>query len=443
MKNYVILDIENPNARGNSICAIGLIIVQNGKISERKYSLINPEDRFDRMNSEITGLTESMVLDAPALPECWKEIEAVICENTIVGHNIRYDLSVLSKALERYDLAVPEFHYICTLKLSQSLINSDSYKLGKLVNDIGYTYQEHNALEDAEAAFRLFEHIVGNCNVDSITPETYRHEHVLKNKLDEKLFSNINDLYGIIEGINYDGVVDSKEIEYLKKWVNDNLKYREYALFDRIITTLNVILEDNIVTDYERRVLLSLVDSINHSKIYNDATLSIQILQGILKGIVCNEEIRVSEIGNLQIWLEENDYLNGVYPYDKIYNIVSKTMEDGYLSEEEKQQLFHEFDEVLHPVQCCKGLDLKDKTFCLTGDFKSGTKKQIEDKIIAKGGIKKTGVSAKLDYLFVGGLGSEAWKYGNIGGKIAKAQELQQKGKGIQIISEDDLTACL
>ena len=146
MKNYAILDIENPNARGNSICAIGLIIVQDGKISERKYSLINPEDRFDRMNSEITGLTESMVLDAPTLPECWKEIEAVLCENTIVGHSIRYDLSVLSKALERYDLAVPEFHYICTLKLSQSLINSDSYKLGKLVNDIGYTYHENTAV---------------------------------------------------------------------------------------------------------------------------------------------------------------------------------------------------------------------------------------------------------------------------------------------------------
>ena len=48
-------------------------------------------------------------------------------------------------------------------------------------------------------------------------------------------------------------------------------------------------------------------------------------------------------------------------------------------------------------------------------------------------------MSGKLDYLFVGGLGSEAWKYGNIGGKIARAQELQEKGKNIQIISEDDL----
>ena len=97
----------------------------------------------------------------------------------------------------------------------------------------------------------------------------------------------------------------------------------------------------------------------------------------------------------------------------------------------------------MNPSASCNTLDLEDKTFCLTGDFKTGTKSEIEKMLSAKGAVKKNSVSGKLDFLFVGGLGSEAWKYGNIGGKIAKAQELQEKGKNIQIISEDDLVPFL
>ena len=57
--NFVVLDIENPNSRGNSICAIGMLVIEDGTLTRKEYSLINPEDRFDRTNSEITGITES------------------------------------------------------------------------------------------------------------------------------------------------------------------------------------------------------------------------------------------------------------------------------------------------------------------------------------------------------------------------------------------------
>ena len=438
-QNYIFLDIENPNSRGNSICAIGILAIQGSKIIDKKYSLINPEDRFDRTNSEITGLTESMVLDAPTLKDVWPELEPLLTNAIIIGHNIKYDLNVLSKSLDRYDISVPTFQYICTLQLSQELIYSKSYKLSSLLSAIGFSYQVHNALEDAQAAYQLFKYLATNFNLKKFTVNSYEYTHVLKEGLDSKLESNINDLYGIIEGINYDGVIDSLEIQYLQKWIDDNIKYKNYALFDRIINELTAILEDGVVTDYERKSLIALVDNVKHSKIYSEATLNIQILEGLIKGIVCNNEIRDIEIINLQTWLDRNDFLKGVYPYDKVLNAVEKILSDGIITEDEKIYLAQEFNEILNPVDSCKSLNFENKTFCLTGDFKTGTKSEIEKKISDKGGIKKSGVSGKLDYLFVGGLGSEAWKYGNIGGKIARAQELQEKGKNIQIISEDDL----
>ena len=437
--NFVVLDIENPNSRGNSICSIGILIIEDGALVRKEYSLINPEDRFDRTNSEITGITESMVLDSPTLKEYWQEIGTTLSDSVIVGHNIKYDLSVLSKALYRYDMPVPAFRYICTLDLSHSLLSAPSYKLSSLLGNLGISYDEHNALADAEAAYKLLDYLDSNFDLSSFSANTYEYEHTLKQSLDSKLASNINDLYGIIQGINYDGVFDSMEVQFLQKWVDDNSKYRDFAVFNRIINELTLILEDGIVTDYERQVLSTLVDSVASSNIYSDSTLGIQILEGLVKGIVCNNEINDSEILNLQRWLSDNDYLKGVYPYDKVVNAIEKILSDGIITDDEKIYLSQEFDEILNPAVSCTTLDLAGKTFCLTGDFKTGTKSEIERKLSDKGAVQKGSVSGKLDFLFVGGLGSEAWKYGNIGGKIAKAQELQEKGKNIQIISEDDL----
>ena len=134
---------------------------------------------------------------------------------------------------------------------------------------------------------------------------------------------------------------------------------------------------------------------------------------------------------------------NGVYPFDKIYCMVENVLEDGKLSEEEKEELAIAFRELYSPVtshsKTTTQIALAGKTFCLSGEFSCASKSDISKKLAAKGAIEKSGVSSKLDYLFVGGSGSAAWKFGKIGGKIAKAMELQEKGSKIQIIGEDEM----
>ena len=439
INDYISVDIENPNARGNSICSIGIIVVKNKKVVEQKYSLINPEDRFDINNSNITGLNYSDVKDAPTFKEYWKNIKELLEKNIIVGHNITYDLTVIAKALERYDIKVPIFNYYCTLKLSRSFINSNSYSLNNLCDLLNINLENNNnALEDAKASQKLFEYLDNNNDIGN--SEKFEFERVLLDNLDSKLETNINTLYGIIKGINYDKRIDDKEIEKLKVWVEDNRIYKQYALFDRIILKLEEILNDNKITEYEKIELEKLVTSINNSKIYSESTLSLQILNGILDGIVCDQKVNQKEIENLNAWLKQNDYLKDVYPYDKVLLEVSKVLEDRILTEEESNYILGIFNEILHPeFNNDENIDFDGKTFCLTGEFKNATKQEISKKLQDLGGIEKTGVSSKLNYLIVGGVGSESWKFGKIGGKQAKAQELNEKGANIKIIDEDSL----
>ena len=439
IKDYISVDIENPNTRGNSICSIGIIIVKDNKIIDKKYSLINPEDRFDINNSKINGLTYADVKDAPTFKEYWKTIEDLFKNNVIVGHNITYDLSVISKALERYDIDAPVFNYYCTLKLSRKYINTNSYSLDSLCDLLKINLDNHhNALEDALASQQIFEYL--NKRNDIGNSEKFEFINKVSDSMDSKLETNINTLYGIIKGINYDGIIDDKEIEKLRLWVEDNRLYKQYSLFDRIINKLEEILEDNVITEYERIELEKLVTSINESKIYSESTLALQILNGILDGIVCNQKVNQKEIENLNIWLRQNDYLKDVYPYDKVLLEVNKVLEDGILTEEESNYIFDAFNEIVNPdFSDDENIDFNGKTFCLTGEFKCATKQEISKKLQELGGTEKKGVSSKLDYLIVGGVGSDAWKFGKIGGKQAKAQELNEKGANIKIIDEDSL----
>lgn len=439
IKDYISIDIENPNSRGNSICSIGIIVVKNKKVVDEKYSLINLEDRFDINNSNITGLNYSDVKDAPTIKEYWKSIKELFENNIIVGHNIIYDLTVIAKTLERYDIEVPIFNYYCTLKLSRNFIKTNSYSLNSLCDLLNVNLENHhNALEDAKASQKIFEYL--DYNNDIGTSEKFEFESKLLDKLDSKLEININTLYGIIKGINYDGIIDDKEIRKLKSWVEDNRLYKQYLLFDRIINKLEEILYDNIITEYERIELEKLVTSINSSKIYSESTLSLQVLNGILDGIVCNQRVNQKEIDSLNIWLKQNDYLKDVYPYDKVLSEVSKVLEDEVLTSEESNYILSIFNEIIHPdFNNDENIDFEGKTFCLTGEFKTTTKQEISKRVQGLGAIEKTGVSSKLNYLIIGGVGSDAWKFGKIGGKQAKAQELNEKGANIKIIDENSL----
>lgn len=87
--------------------------------------------------------------------------------------------------------------------------------------------------------------------------------------------------------------------------------------------------------------------------------------------------------------------------------------------------------------------DLTDKTVVLTGDFKIGERSAVTKFLELHGAIVKNAVSGKTNYVIVGGYGSSDWAHGNYGTKVKKALELQQKGKDVKIIKEEDFFKCL
>jgi len=84
-------------------------------------------------------------------------------------------------------------------------------------------------------------------------------------------------------------------------------------------------------------------------------------------------------------------------------------------------------------------LDVNGQNVCLTGDFFCGDKIDVAQMLTQQGAIIDPKVTMKTDILIIGGMGSEAWKYGSYGRKIKMAMDLKSNGSAIQIIHENGL----
>ena len=157
--------------------------------------------------------------------------------------------------------------------------------------------------------------------------------------------------------------------------------------------------------------------------------------------MIADNYISNNEISVLEKWLEDNKKLAGNYPYDAIYVKLADILEDRIITDSEREELLailiDQSDPVHYHSEECQHIDFTSKVVCLTGDFDSGSRSEMEQIFQNVGAVISKNVTQKTDYLIVGGSGSAAWSCGNYGNKVKKALELQNNGKHIKIIRED------
>lgn len=159
MDNFVAIDVETANNEPSSICAIGAVKVENGVISERRYSLIAPEpDYYHWANVRVHGITESDTFDAPSFGTVWVDWAEWIGNLPLVAHNAAFDSRCIAAACRIYGLDAPE-NFLCTVKAARKMVpkyDCPSKSLDSLCHYFGIRLRNHhNALDDAEACAKL------------------------------------------------------------------------------------------------------------------------------------------------------------------------------------------------------------------------------------------------------------------------------------------------
>lgn len=153
MQNFVAIDFETANGRRCSVCSVGLIIVRDGEIVDRFYSLIKPTPNYySYWTIEIHGLTQADTDSAPTFPEVWEQVQERIKGLPLVAHNKPFDETCLKAVFAEYGMEYPDYEFYCTLAASRKTLNLPSHQLHIVAEACGFTLMNHhNALEDAEA----------------------------------------------------------------------------------------------------------------------------------------------------------------------------------------------------------------------------------------------------------------------------------------------------
>ena len=211
---------------------------------------------------------------------------------------------------------------------------------------------------------------------------------------------------------------------------------------------LKLIAEGNDPNNYVRNEDLSGQRKDRHkTRTFSESTQALNELNTIIEAISHDGALTEEELAYLTNWLEDNSYLSGNYPYDRIYNKLAAVLEDGIITSQEQEELLCVFRSINDPVgisNCtCSFKNLAGKNICLSGEFNSGSKDVVSSLLSEKGATIQNSVTRKTDILIVGGQGSSAWCAGNYGSKIKMALELQAKGINVQIIREADFFSAI
>lgn len=159
--NFISLDFETANYSRASICAAGMAVFEDGKLTETPYWLVRPPKGKGWFLREFTknchGLNWFDVQDALEFSAIAPEfLERLTHADIVIAHNAQFDIGALRATLAHFDLPRPEFNYLCTCTLARRVWPElPSHDLKTLAVHIGHDFNHHHAQSDAEAAGRV------------------------------------------------------------------------------------------------------------------------------------------------------------------------------------------------------------------------------------------------------------------------------------------------
>ncbi|XJZ26019.1 ATP-dependent DNA helicase DinG [Bacillota bacterium Lsc_1132] len=160
LNKFVVIDLEttgNLPKKGDRIIQFAAVVVENGKITGKFSSLVNPNRAIPPFIEELTGINDEMVQDAPVFAEIAPKIVHMLDEAYFVAHNVLFDLSFLQEELIQAGFNGFYGPVLDTVEMARILYpTADGYKLTDLAEMANLQHDRpHQADSDAEVTALL------------------------------------------------------------------------------------------------------------------------------------------------------------------------------------------------------------------------------------------------------------------------------------------------
>ncbi|MBI5464090.1 MAG: 3'-5' exonuclease [Ignavibacteriales bacterium] len=157
--DFVVVDVETTGMHpvNDRVTEIAMFRVRNGQITDEFSTLVNPLMTIPAFITDMTGIDNVMVADAPTAREVSPYVAEFLAESVFVAHNVGFDWGFVKEMLRRernIELSAPR---LCTVKLSQRILSTlPSKSLGPVTRALGITIpHRHRASGDAYATAQV------------------------------------------------------------------------------------------------------------------------------------------------------------------------------------------------------------------------------------------------------------------------------------------------
>lgn len=149
---YVVFDIETTglSPARDEIIELSALRVEDNKIVDEFSKLINPECYVSPFITRLTGITPSMLYEAPKTHIVLQEFMEFIKDSIVIGHNVTFDIGFVDVKLKKYFDTSFKNDYIDTLKIARKFLPQlPSKKLGMIAEYFKFnTDGMHRGLKD-------------------------------------------------------------------------------------------------------------------------------------------------------------------------------------------------------------------------------------------------------------------------------------------------------
>ncbi len=154
---FVVVDLETTGGPASQagITEIGAVKIRGGEVQGEFATLVQPEGSIPAHIQVLTGITNSMVRDAPSVAGAVAAFGEFAGDAVLVAHNAPYDLGFLKAACAKHDLSWFPGRSLDTARLARVALQRGEVRNCKLATLASYFHSpvvpEHRALSDARA----------------------------------------------------------------------------------------------------------------------------------------------------------------------------------------------------------------------------------------------------------------------------------------------------
>lgn len=163
--SFVDLETTGANIVFNRIMEIGIIRVENGKITKKYSKLINPQTQIDPFVETLTGIHLEDLENAPTFYDVKDEILEILKDSIFAAHNVRFDYGFLRNEFKRFDINFTSKHFD-TAKLARLLYPKMHHvNLDVIIEKFNIKCKDrHRAYGDAKAIHDFYKKVKKEIN---------------------------------------------------------------------------------------------------------------------------------------------------------------------------------------------------------------------------------------------------------------------------------------